>query len=195
MCYLMTLSGADNIRIGPQARKFPLQYCKLLPQQPGRTSFDQLDKPLHVIRHHFQFLDLGLILLAYPRADLFHVALDGFHEHLSPLLRTPDDMSMTCRGHMLTAPVRLAHRIQYTAPHFYRQEHLFYALPPPPMPQIRIVVICCRSGNDVRSMFFFILFGPGSQHKLNNEKRLLWSFHTASSAAFLIGMNKNRIKV
>jgi hypothetical protein len=129
--------GADNIRIGPQARKFPLQYRKLLPQQPGGTSFDQLDKPLHEIMHHFQFLDLGLTLLAYPRADLFQAALDGFHEHLSPLLRTPDDMSMTCRGHILTAPVGPAHRIQYTAPHFYCQEHLFYTLPTPPMPQIR----------------------------------------------------------
>ena len=68
--------GRTKIGTGPQRRQFPLEPWKLLEQEARGTAFDQLhqamdaklgidtDEEMHLARHHFQFLNLCLILLA-----------------------------------------------------------------------------------------------------------------------------------
>jgi len=39
-------SGHTNIRVRPQRRQLPFQRGKLLAQEPGRPSLDQLQQPM-----------------------------------------------------------------------------------------------------------------------------------------------------
>ncbi len=83
-------------------------------------------KQVHLIGQDFQFFDVSLMLLAHLDDDLSQPAFKRLHEHLSPILWTPDHMIMARIVHILIASVCLAHRISIHHRVIYCQELLFF---------------------------------------------------------------------
>src|SRR6266700_5639369 len=75
--------STHKITIGPQGGQFSLQNRECLTQEPRRTAFDELHQAMntqlrinayyemYMIRHHFQFINFGLILLAHFPKNMF----------------------------------------------------------------------------------------------------------------------------
>jgi hypothetical protein len=97
-----------------------------------RTAFHQLHQAMnaklgvyihekmHMSRHHFECFDLCLVLFTDLTNDLFEPLINGRHQHLSPLVRTPDHLIMAGIEHISVAFVAsfihrcsLQHRASY----------------------------------------------------------------------------------
>src|SRR5216683_8443797 len=90
-----------KIPIGPQGGQCSLQHREFLTQETRRTACDQLDQAMNtklrinaypqmdMIRHHFQFLNFGLMLLAHVPNNLFESLFNWRNQH------TPRDTSDT----------------------------------------------------------------------------------------------------
>lgn len=70
---------------------------------------------MDMVGQHFQFRNLGLLLLANLTDDLLQPCLNRLHQDFSPLFGTPDHMLVAGREHVPVALVCLAYAIQYTA--------------------------------------------------------------------------------
>src|SRR5713101_5563489 len=93
--------STHKITIGPQGWQFSLQNREFLTQETRRTAFDQLHQAMNtklrinayqqmdMIRHHFQFLNFGLMLLAHVPNNLFESLFNRRNQH------TPRDTSDT----------------------------------------------------------------------------------------------------
>ena len=56
-----------------------------------------IHEKMHMIRHHFEFFDLCLVLFTDLTNDLFEPLIKRRHQYLSPVFRTPDHMIMAGR--------------------------------------------------------------------------------------------------
>ena len=136
-----------KITIGPQGWQWSLQTSACLTQESSRTAFDQLYQAMqsklrsnaspHLdrIRHHFQFLNFGLMLLAHFPNTLFESLFNRRNQHLPAILRTPDHMLVAGRAYIPIA-LRgcLIHRfsIEHRAIYVKSMCSSLFALPIPP---------------------------------------------------------------
>src|SRR6266516_5301269 len=115
--------ATSKIRVRPQGRKFSFPHMKCLAQKTRRTPFHELHQAMnakwgidthekmHMIRHHFEFFDLCLLLFTDLTNDLFDPLIKRWHQYLSPIFRAPDHRTMAGREHISVAFVgRLIHR-------------------------------------------------------------------------------------
>src|SRR5260370_10291516 len=93
------------------------------------------DEQMDMVGHHFQFLNLGLLLLANLTDDLFQPCLNRLHQDFSPIFGTPDHMIVAGIGHLPVALVFPPPGVPDTHFPYLLPKHFFPPFPSPPPPQ------------------------------------------------------------
>src|SRR6266702_1466260 len=68
-----------------------------------------IDQEMHVIRHHFQFFDLCLMLCTHRGNNLFQACFNRPHKYLPSVFRTPDHMIVARKKDVPIVSILLNH--------------------------------------------------------------------------------------
>jgi hypothetical protein len=110
-CFLLSASSAaatadcrDKVRVRPQRWPARAALPEPLTQQTRGPALDGLDPPVdaelrvhvhqqtHEVRHHFDLDQLSTSLPAHVADNRLETNIRAFHEHLPPILWTPNDV-------------------------------------------------------------------------------------------------------
>ncbi len=139
-----TSHRTHEIAVCPQRRQFALQDRKLLTQKARGTAFDEPDEPMnaelritldqqmHMIGHHFQTQDFGLMLRTQLLNDAREPGGNLFSEHLASVLRAKDHVVFARIEHIPIGLVGdLVHRDSIQLQAIYCQEGTLPRFPSP----------------------------------------------------------------